>query len=209
MPSRARVTERRCRTEDEPMTDYPIPWRLSRRHCALLFASLAAVGLPASASAQELHALARVLVHIKPPEKPPQFSFATAAGAHRTLADYRGKGVLLNIWATWCGPCVAEMPALDQLATKIAADEIVVLPVSIDTKGLPAVKEFYATHHIEHLPILLDPDGAVARVLKLPGIPASLIIDREGRVVGHVLGAIAWDKPEAIAVIRKLIGAKG
>lgn len=191
------------------MADQSSPWRISRRHCALLLASLATAGLPASALAEDLHSLARVLVHVKPPEKPPRFTFETATGAHQTLADYGDKGLVLNVWATWCGPCVAEMPALDQLATKIAGDGIVVLPISIDAKGLPAVKEFYATHHIEHLPILLDPDGAVARVLKLPGIPASLFIDREGRVVGHVLGAIAWDKPEAIAVIRKLIGAKG
>lgn len=190
------------------MTDQSIPCRLSRRHCALLFASLATVGLPTHAHAQELHSLARVLVRVKPPEKPPQFSFATATGAHKTLADYRGKGVLLNVWATWCGPCVAEMPALNQLATKIAADGIVVLPVSIDTKGLPAVKEFYATHHIRDLPILLDPDGTIARVLKLPGIPASLIIDRAGRVAGHVLGPVAWDKPETIATIRGMIGNK-
>lgn len=174
---------------------------LTRR--ALLAVPALAFLVPA-ARAAALHPLSRILVEVRPPSEPPAFSFQTANGERRTLADYRGRGVVLNIWATWCVPCVSEMPALDRLAAILAHSSISVLPVSMDVKGLPAVKAFYAAHHIEHLPILLDPDGKIAAAFKVAGIPASFLFDRAGRLVAKSLGAAEWDAPQAVATVRRL-----
>ncbi|MDA8048863.1 MAG: TlpA disulfide reductase family protein [Rhodospirillales bacterium] len=103
------------------------------------------------AEAASLAPLSRILVELRPPLPLPGFSFQTATGAKRMLADYRGQGVVLNIWATWCGPCVAEMPELDRLAVTVKKFSIAVLPLSIDAKGLSAVQHFYAAHRIEKL----------------------------------------------------------
>ncbi|MGH7158869.1 MAG: TlpA disulfide reductase family protein [Acetobacteraceae bacterium] len=176
-------------------------WALTRR--ALLAAPALSLLAPA-ARAAALHPLSRILVEVRPPSEPPAFSFQTATGESRTLADYRGRGVVLNIWATWCVPCVAEMPALDRLSALLAKSSISVLAVSMDVKGLPAVKAFYAAHHIEHLPILLDPEGKIAAAFKVAGIPASFLFDRAGRLVGKSLGAAAWDAPRAVATVRRL-----
>lgn len=180
----------------------PDPSSLTRR-CALV--ALGVAVLARRAGAATLRPLSRVLVELKPPQEPPAFSFLSAAGKKLTLADYRGKGVVLNIWATWCVPCVAEMPALDRLSQLVAALSISVLPVSIDAKGLGVVKAYYAAHRIEHLPVLLDPDGSIAAAFKVPGIPASFLFDRKGRLVAHCLGAADWDTPRAVATIRRLV----
>ncbi|MGH7102647.1 MAG: TlpA disulfide reductase family protein [Acetobacteraceae bacterium] len=184
----------------------------SRPHLALTRRALLAVPalafLPPAARAATLHPLSRILVEVRPPSEPPAFSFETATGEKRTLADYRGRGVVLNIWATWCVPCVSEMPALDRLSALLAKSSISVLPVSMDVKGLPAVKAFYAAHHIEHLPILLDPEGKIAAAFKVAGIPASFIFDRAGRLVAKSLGAAVWDAPHAVATVRRLTSEK-
>lgn len=171
----------------------------------LLLGGLGAVALARRARAEALDSLAGALVEVSPPAAPPAFSFQTAAGARQTLADYRGKGIVLNIWATWCGPCIAEMPALDQLAASAARFGILVLPISIDAQGLPAVKRFYGANGIAHLPILLDPDSDVARAFKIEGIPTSFLITRGGQIAGHVEGPVQWNTKAAIATIRGLV----
>ncbi|MGH7120434.1 MAG: TlpA disulfide reductase family protein [Acetobacteraceae bacterium] len=170
-----------------------------------LISALGLAALARRAEAAQLAPLSRVLVEVRPPQKPPGFSFLSANGEKRTLADYRDRGIVLNIWATWCVPCLAEMPALDRLSALVKDVSISVLPVSIDAKGPSAVKAYYAAHRIEHLPILLDPSGDIAAAFKVPGIPASFIFDRKGRLVAHCLGAADWDTPPAIAMIRRLV----
>ncbi len=169
---------------------------------------LAALGLAAlapRAGAARLTSLSRALTELDPPKEPPAFTFLTAKGEKRTLADYRDQGVVLNIWATWCVPCLAEMPALNHLSVLLNDFAVSVLPVSIDTKGLSAVKAYYTAQGIKSLPILLDPDGSIADAFKIDGIPASFIIDRRGRLVAQCLGAAEWDAPGAVATIRRLI----
>ncbi|HWA81576.1 MAG TPA: TlpA disulfide reductase family protein [Acetobacteraceae bacterium] len=183
------------------MAGSPLPRRV-------LLVSLGALGLlatPRRSNALPLDTLSDALERVNPRTVPPPISFKTATGARQTLADYRGKGLVLNIWATWCGPCVAEMPSLDRLAADIAPFGIAVLPISIDAMGLPAVKSFYATNRIEHLPMLLDPDGDVAHAFKLDGIPTSFIVDRSGRITGRVEGSVQWDTKQAIAMLRNLV----
>jgi thiol-disulfide isomerase/thioredoxin len=132
----------------------------------------------------------------------PDATFTDAGGADHTLADFRGRGVVLNLWATWCVPCVAEMPALNTLAHKLG-DDIVVLPLSSDRGGKPTVERFYAAHEIA-LPVWLDPKGAAARAWGARGLPTTFIIDREGRVKARLEGGADW--ANAADMIRKLVG---
>ena len=141
-----------------------------------------------------------------PPAALPSLGFTDANGTARSLADYAGQGIVLNFWATWCVPCVAEMSALDALSRALAGRRIVVLPVSLDHTGADAVQPFYAGHHIASLPVLLDVHAATMMALKLDGIPTTLVIDRNGREVARVQGPVRWDAAEAPAVIGRLVG---
>jgi thiol-disulfide isomerase/thioredoxin len=132
--------------------------------------------------------------------------FTDEAGKDIAIADYVGKGVVLNLWATWCVPCVAEMPALDRLAGQLAAEGIVVLALSSDRGGAATVKRFYANHKVANLGIYLDKFGAAARGWGARGLPTTLIIDRHGNERARLEGGIAWDTPEALTAIRKLVG---
>jgi thiol-disulfide isomerase/thioredoxin len=123
-------------------------------------------------------------------------------GGERTLADYRGKALVVNLWATWCAPCVKEMPALNRLSETVEADGIAVLPLSADREGAPVVEKFYAVNGIGHLPVMIDRMGKVARALAAPGLPTTVLYDREAKEVGRVIGPAEWDAPEAIAFLR-------
>ena len=136
----------------------------------------------------------------------PDFRFTTADGTVRTLADYAGQGVVLNLWATWCVPCVAEMPALDALARLVAGDRVAVLALSSDRGGAAPVERFYREKGIRTLPILLDPRGDAARALSARGIPTTLLIDRAGKERGRLEGAADWASADSAGVIRQLIG---
>jgi thiol-disulfide isomerase/thioredoxin len=137
----------------------------------------------------------------------PAITFTDAEGKAHSPADFAGKGLVINLWATWCPPCVAEMPALDRTAAALAADDILVLPVSSDRGGLNTVQGFYERTGIRHLRIWLDPRGAAARALGARGLPTTVIVDRQGREKARVEGDAAWDAPEFLAAIRRLVGA--
>ncbi|GAC1348143.1 MAG: hypothetical protein NVSMB18_35410 [Acetobacteraceae bacterium] len=134
----------------------------------------------------------------------PEFHFTTADGAPRTLADYKGQGVVLNFWATWCVPCVAEMPALAALAGLVRGSSVVVLPLSSDRGGAAAVERFYRERGVEGLPVLLDPRGEAARAFATRGIPTTVLIDKNGRERGRLEGAADWASPDAVAAVREL-----
>jgi thiol-disulfide isomerase/thioredoxin len=141
-----------------------------------------------------------------PGTHPAPFTFRTADGAARTLDDYKGQGVVLNFWATWCGPCVREMPALDALARALADNRVAVLPLSSDRAGAAAVERFYKDKAITSLPVLLDPDGDAARAVKARGLPTTLVLDGDGRERQRVEGAAAWSSPATVAAIRAAVG---
>lgn len=144
------------------------------------------------------------LTPVDPPALLPPLRFTTADGGTYPLAAAHGKGVVLNFWATWCPPCVAEMPALDALAIRLAPRDIAVLTVSADHGGAPAVQSFYAAHHITHLPLLLDPGDAAVQALGLRGFPTTLIIDRQGRERARLEGAADWASDATIRQIEAL-----
>ncbi|WP_428375670.1 TlpA family protein disulfide reductase [Lichenicoccus sp.] len=149
-------------------------------------------------------AIADLAAH--PPTALPTLAFATANGSRLTLADYAGRGVVLNFWATWCTPCVSEMPALDALARALAGatPAMTVLAVSLDRGGAGAVVPFYAAHGIRSLPVLLDPHSETMLALRLDGIPTTLVIDRNGREVARIQGPVQWDAGAAVATLRRL-----
>ncbi len=137
--------------------------------------------------------------------EPVDLSFNDGDGACLNLADYRGRGVVLNLWATWCPPCVREMPALDRLSAALEADDIAVLTVSGDRGGVPVVEQFYGEHRIENLPVLVDPGMKGSRGLQVAGLPTTLIVDRDGREIGRLAGAAEWDADAAVSFIRSCI----
>jgi thiol-disulfide isomerase/thioredoxin len=138
------------------------------------------------------------------PRALPDVRFADGAGHVRSLADFRGRPVLLNIWATWCVPCRTEMPALARLQRMMK--ELVVVPLAIDREGAPTVMAYYARIGIGDLGVYVDPSGGVARALGVPGVPATLLIDRDGRAVGRKIGPADWAAAETVAAIRGRLG---
>ncbi len=170
----------------------------------------AAVTLPAAASPRKLWAAGGLpgLSSLQRVDGAavPEIRFSTADGTVHTLADYAGQGVVLNLWATWCVPCVAEMPALDALARLVMNDRVAVLTLSSDRGGAPPVERFYREKGIQTLPILLDQRGDAARALGARGIPTTLLIDRSGKERGRLEGAADWASDESVGVIRKMIG---
>jgi thiol-disulfide isomerase/thioredoxin len=139
----------------------------------------------------------------KAPEEPPDVKFLDAAGKERTLADWRGKVVLLNLWATWCLPCRKEMPALDRLQAEMGSDEFQVVAVSVDRTGLPGARKFLDEAKAEKLALYADPTARMATTLRAAGLPATLLLDRQGREIGRLLGPAEWDSEDA----KRLIGA--
>jgi len=134
-----------------------------------------------------------------------EIHFSDEQGQDLTLADFRGRVVLLNVWATWCVPCRKEMPALDRLQAKLGGDDFVVIPLSIDRKGVEAVKSFYREVGVEKLAMYLDPSGKGSRGLAVPGVPTTLLIDRDGREIARKMGAAEWDGAEIVALVERVI----
>ncbi len=137
----------------------------------------------------------------------PDTPFLDNAEKNRSLADYKGRGVVLNFWATWCAPCVREMPQLDRLNALLKGTGIEVLTISEDRKGLPLARKFFEVNKLRDLEILADPKGKLLRALNGRGLPTTVIIDRQGREVGRVAGIAEWDAPETVGFLRDCLGA--
>jgi thiol-disulfide isomerase/thioredoxin len=139
--------------------------------------------------------------------EPVALDFVDGAGAARSLAEWRGRVVLVNLWATWCAPCVEEMPALDRIAARLGGPDFDVVAISVDRQGAAVVAPFLGKLGLTRLAPYLDPSNAAVRVLGAPGLPVSVVLDREGRELGRVLGAAEWDSPAFEALLRRAIGS--
>lgn len=137
------------------------------------------------------------------PKPVPELRFENGEGQPVTLADFRGKVVLLNVWATWCGPCREEMPTLDRLQATLGGKDFEVLALSIDRAGIGVVNAFYDEIGVEHLAKYIDDSGEAARELGAVGLPTTLLLDRQGREIARHVGPAAWDTPEMTAFIRE------
>jgi thiol-disulfide isomerase/thioredoxin len=145
----------------------------------------------------------------KAPEDLPEVKFLDAAGQERTLADWRGKVVLLNLWATWCLPCRKEMPALDRLQAELGGADFAVVPVSIDTGDPQRPAEFLRSVGVTNLPLYTDRSTAIFQDLKhrgmALGLPVSVLIDRNGCRLGHMNAPAEWDSAEGKRLIEAAI----
>ena len=141
----------------------------------------------------------------EPPRSVTNAPFVDGDGHSRSLADFRGQAVVLNLWATWCAPCVREMPQLDRLNKRLADDGIRVLALSEDRAGAPLVKKFYDVNGIRNLDVLVDAGGKVLRELKVRGLPTTLLIDVDGREVGRALGAAEWDSDGVVNFLKRCL----
>ncbi len=141
------------------------------------------------------------------PRPVPDIAFEDGAGRKLTLADFRGKVVLLNLWATWCPPCRREMPALDRLQQQLAGPGFEVVALSIDSEGLPAVKEFYQQTGVSRLGVYVDKSMQSTSALGATGLPTTLLIDAQGREIGRKIGPAEWDSPEIVKLISGYLSA--
>lgn len=151
----------------------------------------------------------RQFIPTDPPRPAPEIAFADGAGKSLSLADFRGKLVLVNLWATWCEPCIREMPSLDRLRAAMPAGDLAIVLVSQDRGGDKVVAPFFAKLGLK-LETYLDPKSAVGHAFEVRGLPTSILIDREGRELGRVEGALDWDGDPAQALLRWYVarGAK-
>jgi thiol-disulfide isomerase/thioredoxin len=181
----------------------------------LLAATVAALAAPVAGAAPEARqnaaadtgpplegAFAEDFTLLDPPVPAPPDAVTDLAGRPVRLADFAGRVVLVNFWATWCAPCIREMPALDRLQAALGDAGLTVAAVSIDRGGRDAVTAFASELGLKHLALYLDPTSTLARAFGLSGLPTSFLIDVAGRVVGGLQGEAEWDSPEAQALIR-------
>lgn len=134
----------------------------------------------------------------------PDFSFPGLNGQLVRLSDYRNKVVLLNIWATWCPPCVEEMPSMEKLYQVLTGRDFEILAVSIDKLGTKAVTPFIQKYKLT-FPALIDSEGTIQNIYGTTGVPESFIIDRKGVIRQVVIGPIDWYAPEVIRFIQNLL----
>lgn len=144
-------------------------------------------------------------VRASAPRQLPELRFKDAAGKELSVEDFRGRMVLLNIWATWCTPCREEMPALDRLQAQLGGPEFEVVALSVDQQGAEPVRKFFSEVGIKALERYIDPSAQAAFKLGAVGLPATLLVDRRGREIGRHVGPAKWDAPEVVADLRRRI----
>ena len=138
------------------------------------------------------------------PAPAPAVSLTDISGNTVELSDFKGRLVVVNLWATWCEPCLREMPSLERLQSKLG-DRIAVLGVSEDRGGSKTVEPFIAKLGLKSVKIFIDPKSVVGRAFEVRGLPTSLLIDRDGKLLGRVEGAAEWDSPKIMAVLDRFL----
>jgi thiol-disulfide isomerase/thioredoxin len=145
-----------------------------------------------------------VFIPAMPPRPAPAISFADLAGNGVRLADFRGRVVLVNLWATWCAPCRREMPSLDRLQSRFG-DRLAIIAISEDRGGGKAVAPFLLEFGLKSVKVYLDPESAAGFAFKVAGLPSSFLIDRDGNIVGRVEGGADWMSPGIIDSIEPFL----
>jgi thiol-disulfide isomerase/thioredoxin len=164
-----------------------------------------------------LRNLAGQFLFLEPGYPAPTPPLRTLDGHLVTLADFRGRVVLINFWATWCAPCVAEMASLDALASAIPAGDFVVVAVSLDQGTPDGVRSFIADHRLQHLTVLLDPlhqlgslpnEKPPVQTFLVANLPASYVLDRNGIASGFLSGPTEWNSPKAHGFVNSFLAKK-
>ena len=131
--------------------------------------------------------------------------FVDGTGAQRTLAEFKGKTILLNLWATWCAPCREEMPSLDRLQKAMGSDTFEVVALAVDRTGVEAAGKFLKSINVEHLKLYADPTTKSGNALKVLGMPTTILINADGKEAGRLSGPAEWDSAEAMALIKEVM----
>jgi thiol-disulfide isomerase/thioredoxin len=177
-----------------------------------MFIRLCAIALfvlPALLSPLRAGAYPGRFVPSDPPMAMPGFVFEDSRGRSLTLADFRGHPVLLNLWATWCGPCVEEMPSLDQLQADMKNQNLIVIALDQERDSGTAAAAYFRRHDIRNLTVFNDPSERTSSLLHVSGLPTSFLIDAKGMMRGFVVGSAAWASPEMEALVRSRIVKPG
>lgn len=169
----------------------------------ILIAAIAALAVPSLGAEPE-----RQFALHDAPVPVPDIAFIDETGAPHSLADLRGKFLLLNIWATWCVPCRTEMPTLDRLQGTLGGPDFEVVALSIDRGGPEPVRQFFDEIGIQHLAVNIDASTGAAFTLGAVGLPATLLIDRDGMEIGRLIGPAEWDAAEMISALQSVIAAE-
>ena len=140
----------------------------------------------------------------------PDLAFSGPDGAPKTLSDYKGRTVLVNLWATWCVPCRQEMPALDRLQAALGGPDFEVVAINIDTRNLDKPRTWLKEAGIERLAYYADPEAKVfqdlKRVGKAVGMPTTLLVDRQGCELALINGPAEWASEDALRLVRAALG---
>lgn len=141
----------------------------------------------------------------KAPQGPAEFVFKNDQGQDTTLGAWKGKVVLVNLWATWCAPCRKEMPDLDRLQAELGGDEFEVVAISLDRGTDRKPREFLREIGVKRLKLYHDPTARIGNKLQAIGLPATLLLDRDGKEIGRLVGPAKWDSPDALRLVRTVI----
>jgi thiol-disulfide isomerase/thioredoxin len=174
-----------------------------------IFAILAATVLALPSCSPDHHdqenARSGALAKLKsePPKAVAAVVFTDDSGGMRKLSEFRGRYLLLNLWATWCAPCVHELPALSQLQAAAGTKTLQVVPVNVGRDNAAATASFLKQHHVM-LPVYLDTNAAFLHAFGAYGLPLTVLIDPQGREIARAIGAVQWDAPESVAYFKSL-----
>ena len=135
----------------------------------------------------------------------PDLSFKDAQGSDIKISKWRGRVVLLNLWATWCAPCRKEMPTLADLQEQLGSKDFEVVALSVDRKGIEASSTFLKETGADSLGLYVDETNKSLDDLQALGLPVTVLIDRKGREIGRLLGPAEWNSPQAIALIKAAV----
>ena len=176
----------------------------SRR--SMLAGSLAALALPAVAHAEIPKSLITGSMSrfrlTRPPKPVPDLEFTDVNDQPLRISDFTGQARLINLWATWCGPCVKEMPSLDRLQEAMPRDRFLVLPISVDGPSRAKVVPFYKERKLFDLHIYYDKNRKAMSVLGVSLLPTSILVDPAGRELGRLEGDADWDTLDGLALMR-------
>ncbi len=131
--------------------------------------------------------------------------FESESGEPMTLADYKGKYILLNFWATWCAPCRKEMPMLSDLQAQLGGDDFAVVTIATGRNPPPAMKKFFADIGVDNLPLHRDPKSLLGNEMGVFGLPITMILDPSGQEIARLPGDAEWNSASAKAIINALI----
>ncbi|MBY0226705.1 MAG: TlpA family protein disulfide reductase [Hyphomicrobium sp.] len=144
-------------------------------------------------------------VRKNPPVDMAEISFEDEAGAKKTLADFKGKVILLNLWATWCVPCRHEMPSLDRLQKEMGSDQFEVVALSLDRAGRDAARKFFDEIKVQNLKLYIDQTMKAGNGLRAVGMPTTILIGKDGKELGRLPGPAEWDSEAAKKLVAEAL----